>query len=222
MQHRKVGVAFFEFANFGPNLGRAIYYLFDLSGSQTNSLLVSYAGGVALLLLLAGARSVFMKATSRPGMALVFFAFLPVVIVNVAMMFFYWWGHFNDPMASRFSLPLQLFLVLSILLVLSQWRHIGRVATLAVGIAGLGIWVWTIPVNAGGYATKGYFSANEVEWQVSVVLNRFDHRTLVVSESSLPLIAHRRPAMPFALFNVAPKRFWELKTQGHYDQILVF
>ncbi len=212
----------FELANFGPNLGRAVYYLFDLSGSQTNSPLVSYAGGGALLLVLVGARSVFARATSRPGMALVFFAFVPVAIGNIVLLLFYWWGHLDDPVASRLALPLLYSLVLALLIGVAQIRDRQRAAAVLAGLALLSILAWTVPINARHEATLKMFKSTEVEWQLAEVFDRFDHRTLIASESSLPLIAYRRPSVPFVTLNTDPKRYWKLKEDGFYEQIVIF
>jgi len=221
-QHQSVGVEQFDFANFIPNLSRDVYYLFNFSGLLTNSPLVSFAGVVSMLLVIVGVRSTLSKPTHRPGIATVFFAITPVVIGNVGIMLFYWWGQFDDSLAARFSLPLQLTLIFAILLAVAQFRARERAAAVLIGVASISIWAWTIPTSARHATTLLTFTSKEVEWQVSQVLARFDHRTLVFSESALPFVAHRRPSLPFVLFNKDPRKMWQLKTQGLYDELIFF
>lgn len=221
-ESKRLGVAFFDVANYPRNLEHAVYYFFDLSGDLTNSPLVSFAGIAGLLLMVVGVRSLVSKTFARPYVVLVLLAFLPVVVANIVMILANFWGLFDDPMASRFSMPLQLFMLLAILVGVAQLKARELGAGILIAIASFSIWAWTIPTNARHHATSGWFTPNEVEWQVSEVLQRFDFRTLVICDSALPLIAHRRPAAPFVLFNFNPRRFWELKTRGLYEQIVIF
>ena len=221
-ESKRLGVAFFDIANLPRNLEHAVYYFFNFAGEKTNSPLVSFAGTAALLLTAVAFRSVARKGTERPGMAVVYYAFLPVAVANTGMILANFWGLFDDPMASRFSLPLQLFMVLSVIVVCSQLKFRERAAAILVCVTGFSIWAWTVPTNARHEATSELFSMKEVEWQVSQVLKRFDHRTLVIADSALPLVAHRRPAAPFVMFNLKPKVYFELIASGHYEQILVF
>lgn len=221
-QNQDVGVSQFELANVALNLSRDIYYLFDFSGLQSNSVLVSYGGVVALLLVIVGMRSILSKGTNRPDAAVVFFSILPVILGVFVIMLFYWWGQFDDPMATRFSLPLQFALVIAMLLAVSQVRLRERAGIALSTIAALMMWVWAVPGNARHASSLITFTVLEVEWQVEQVLSKFDHRTMVFCESALPLVAHRRPAIPFIILNEDPKRYWRLKTAGLYDQLLVF
>jgi hypothetical protein len=221
-ENKYLGVPFFDLSNLAPNLEHMVYYLFNFSRNSTNSPLVSYAGSVALLLLLVGARSIFRKGTVNTGTLVILFASLVVVLANTGMMLANFWGQFDDPMASRFSLPMQLMLVVAILVALAQIRQRERVARAGLVVAGLSIWVWTIPTSSRHFATSSLFSANETEWMVGEVLKRFDHRTLVLSDSALQLVTRNRPSVPFVAFNSYPKEFWSLKEQGYYDQVVVF
>jgi hypothetical protein len=221
-ESKVLGVPFFAASNVGPNLEHLVYYFFNFSKFSTNSPLVSYAGSAALLLVIVGARSIFRKGAVNTGVLVILFASLVVVVANTGMMLANFWGQFGDPMASRFSLPLQLILVLAILVALAQLRHRERAATAGIVLAGLSIWVWTIPTNSRHFATSSLFSANETEWVVSEVLKRFDHRTLVIGDSALPLVTRNRPAVPFGVFNLSPGEFWSTIIRGYYDEIVVF
>ncbi|HUG12609.1 MAG TPA: glycosyltransferase family 39 protein [Opitutaceae bacterium] len=221
-ENKKLGVAFFDVANLPRNLSHAVYYFFDLSRYLTNSPLVSFAGFAALLLLIVGARTLLKKESARLHVLLVIFAFLPIIVGNAVMILTNFWGLFDDPMASRFSLPLQLFMVLAILAVVAQFKAQGRAATILTVIAGFSIWAWTIPTSGRHHATSRMFASMAVEWQVSQALERFDFRTLVVADSALPLVVNRRPVVPFLAFNRSPQRFQDLATKGDYDQIVFY
>jgi hypothetical protein len=221
-ESKMLGVPFFDASNLAPNLERMVYYFFNFSRDLTNSPVVSYAGSAALLLLLVGVRSTFRRGNVYPSILIIVFASLFVILGNTGMMLANFWGQFDDPMASRFSLPLQLMLVVAILVALAQFRQREHAATVGLLLAGVSIWIWSIPTTSRHFATSRLFSANETEWMVGEVLERFDHRTLVLGNSALPLMTRNLPAVPFAVFNAYSEGFWSLIEKGYYDQIVVF
>lgn len=93
------------------NLGHAVNYLFNMGQVHSNSVFLSLLGAIGLFIFLGFVcwrwREVWEKETAH----LVLFTFTVGVMLSFALTMGYHWGQYDDPVASRFSLPLTLIFV---------------------------------------------------------------------------------------------------------------
>ena len=111
----------FSFRFFGDNLQDAGKYLFHYGQTNSNSLLLSLLGlvAVAYFLVYVVLRLDGFTRQEQPRFVLSFF--LLAVLASFALAMGYHWGHLTDPVASRFCLPLLLVAALAVPVVLQKW-----------------------------------------------------------------------------------------------------
>jgi len=133
---------------FYDNVGHALNFFLSTDGYQPNSLLVSLLGAAGVsffvLVLYRDHRDIFR---ARPAEA-VFCLFGLGLIAHTGFMLCYFWGHFDDPIIRRLSLPSHLLFVLSFLFIYprlvahpARWRGL-----IAVTVAYL--FAATLPTTA--------------------------------------------------------------------------
>ena len=105
---------FFSFAHLPNNVWHAIKYLFHLGGDYSNSLLISGLGVVSIVCLLFYLNKIKIFSLKNKLYLIAVFLVGIVVVINTLVALSCWWGAWTDPLTTRFSLPLHLFLVLMI------------------------------------------------------------------------------------------------------------
>jgi hypothetical protein len=149
---------------FYDNIGHSLNFLFATDGIQPNSMLVSGLGivGVAFLtlVLLRDHRRVLAE---RPAES-VFFIFVLGLLAHTALIHLYFWGHFDDPVIRRLSLPLHLLFILAFVaiapqLIPSPRRWMALAAVTVVFMAGV-----TLPNVAMHRYNEENFAARWNNW----------------------------------------------------------
>jgi hypothetical protein len=210
----------FGWAHVAGNLKGAALYLFSRSQLHSNSILLSVLGvlGVACLAVLLLRRHPFDPASKEDRAALLWLA--AAALANTALLQFYFWSRFDDPMASRLSLPLALVLVFAAVLAAGELR--GRVrglsaALVAAGLLGL--------LAAGARYAKPLYSTTgteRVEWELGVVAGRPPADRLVLCNwSTLPLVMAEIPALRIEDLDEALPRLRHCLRESLFDEILV-
>ncbi len=103
----------FSFGFFEDNLKDAGEYLFHIGQTNSNSLLLSLLGLVAVVYFLIYAMPRLGGFTGAEQPRFVLAIFLLAVLASFALAMGYHWGHLTDPVASRFCLPLLLMAALA-------------------------------------------------------------------------------------------------------------
>jgi hypothetical protein len=215
------GEAFISPKNFLENAKVAIFYLFDPSFDSTNSVLLSVGGlfGVAFFLLLTGQKIKQWFLQRDEGIVL-FFLFA-LTGINTVMILCLAWGHWDDPIISRFSLPLQLLML--VLMVRSAVEFLGSrlLPKWLVIFAGIWIVLFAAPASARHFKTNHCITAREYAWLFDYLAKKDPAVTLVLSGSVLGPILHNMPCIPIGS---ARDRRWQIKTcldEGIYREIIV-
>lgn len=213
---------FLNASHIPNNLGHAVYFLFQWGSDQTNSVLLSAAGGLAVVLALVVMRRVWggLRKTERP-VDLVLMVFLPLVAANTMLAMSLDWGEWDDPNISRYALPFLLALVWSVEFMLG-YLAVKRLAQgWAVAIASVYVLVVSAPTMAQAHATGELRPHVLHDWAIAWLREHGGADTLVLARSPLPFIVYRQPAMSLGEANLHPERLWLALQLGLYRQILV-
>jgi hypothetical protein len=184
----------FSLDYFPRNARGAVAFFFNTSAQLANSLLLSVAG----LLALGGVLWLFLRSRPSPrtanpaGLALFCFSF--AVFANTLLVFCYYWSSFQDPMASRFSLPLHLVMAFAVVIVVGRLETRLPAANVLLGLAA----VFTAGIATARYAHHNYshMGIDEIEWTRRYVRSLPPADRVVLSNrTSLPWLLEKRPAI---------------------------
>ena len=178
---------------FYENVGHALNFFLSTDGYQPNSLLVSLLGaagvGFFVLVLYREHRDIFR---ARPAEA-VFCLFMLGLMAHGGFMLCYFWGHFDDPIIRRLSLPAHLLFVLSFLFIYPRLvAHRARWAGLMVAAVAY-IFICTIPVTAMHRYTQENFAARTNAWLSEFIDGLGEQPALAIDNgAALQWLIHRK------------------------------
>ncbi|HWZ95319.1 MAG TPA: hypothetical protein VNW30_09005 [Opitutaceae bacterium] len=215
------GEAFLSFQYFWDNTAFAIYYLFNPSFDSTNSVLLSVVGlfGVAFFLLLAVKKT--KEWVLQRNEDLVLFLIFIVTGINTLLVLCVFWGHWGDPMVSRFSLPLQLLMLLLMLRSTAQFLESRPLPKWMLALAGAWIVLFAAPTSARLVQTHNSITAREYEWFFEYLSHKDPATTFVMAGSAIGPVLHNIPAIDISMARYAK---WKIKTcldEGIYREIIV-
>lgn len=211
----------FAVKHFVPNVEKALLYLFNYEEAWTNSFLISLLGIIGLVFMLVYAIRHYREMISKPGPYLVFYVTLFFVFINLTLLMAYFWGQLNDPMVWRLSLPLHLIFVISIILVLKEFLKNRRLPNIIILLMVVYIIGFTTPANAKHEVTDGYVSSREVDWVTQYIRTETTEETLIIAESSIPIICHMRASTPMFLLNRRLRQLQFILDYRIYQEVLV-
>jgi hypothetical protein len=202
------------------NVRGALAFLFNGNAERANSLLLSAAGLAAVqgLALLVAWRWRTWRRRAPAEVALACFG--GVILANTGLVMFYYWASFDDPMASRFSLPWLLLMVFAIVVV-ARWldRRLPATTLLLALAAG-----WAVPEAAAkfGHHYYSHLGNDEIAWHHRWVNARPSARRLVISNrTSLSWLLEETPAILLDRARLVADRLQHQLTQPLFDEILV-
>jgi hypothetical protein len=202
------------------NLRGALAFLFNGNAERANSLLLSSVGLVALGGVLGLAVWRWRTWRVRSPVELALGCFATVILANTGLVMFYYWASFDDPMASRFSLPWLLLMIFAVV-VMARWldRRLPATTWLLVLAAG-----WALPEAAAkfGHHYYSHLGNDEIAWHHRFVQSRPAARRLVISNrTSLSWLLEETPAILLDRARMVADRLQHQLTQPLFDEILV-
>ena len=166
------------------NLAHALAFFFGRPTDQPNSYVLSAFGCVGLIFfgLLALRRARRLSAESPASAASIIFA--AGFAAQFALMMCYFWGQFDDGVIRRLSLPTHLWMVVSIMGVLSQFpaRALTRVL---LGVAVLGVLAQGVPSMAAHAYNQEYLAGLETAWRRQFIKDHPKRDYLVIDNDSI-------------------------------------
>ncbi len=179
----------FDWSYVPGNLQSAIGFFFGKPTDQPNSYVLSALGGVAIsfLILLVAKRLKVLAAVPAISVARVFFSF--GFALQFALIMFYFWGQFTDPVIRRLSLPTHLWLVLAVMAVLTQFPR-PRVVKTLLALAVLGILAQGVPSMAAHAYEQEYIAGLETAWRRQFITEHPQKDYLVIDNDSILWIDH--------------------------------
>jgi hypothetical protein len=174
----------FAFRYFYDNVGHALNFFLSVDGSQGNSLLVAVAGALAVgffvLVLYREHRRLFREQPASAVLAI----FLIGLLVHTLMMLCYFWGHWDDPVIRRLSLPAHLLLLLSIAIVWPRLVGHPRRWGFLSGAALMYLVGFTVPHNALHRFTQENFAARATNWLNGRIRKLGSESVLAIDQAS--------------------------------------
>jgi hypothetical protein len=201
---------FLSFSHLGGNLLSAYRYMTAAPAiGQTNSLLLTGVGLASVLIFAGCIRRILRRDSVSGDSVVVLCALAAVVAVNTLIGLMENMGQWEAQNAARFSLPMHLFLVLSVAAVLPFVASRRRWVVVAVPAVAVG-WLVLITAhqNARHLMTDAMPSSLECEWLRQWADANATKRDLIVDDSAMGMILHGHPDIPFEGANRAP---WKLK-----------
>jgi len=177
------------------NLEHAIGFFFGKPTDQPNSYVLSAMGCIAIVfLLLLAVRRLRNLAAETPVMAATL-VFSVGFAAHFALMMCYFWGHFDDPVIRRLSLPTHLWMVLAVLAVLTQFPRPAVVKSL-IAVAVLGIITQGVPSMSAHAYNQEYLAGLETAWRREFIAQQPRKDYLMIDNDSILWVAHQISATP--------------------------
>ncbi|HVZ63896.1 MAG TPA: glycosyltransferase family 39 protein [Lacunisphaera sp.] len=178
------------------NIAHDLNFFFNTNGDQSNSLVLSVLGFIALpffalwvtktLLRLRGA------APARAGLALFSLGFA----AHTLLMLCYFWGKFDDPVIRRLSLPLNLLLAIAIVTVATEINWRGRIWPILAVLTGVGFFAQSLPAMARHQYSLQYYVGREMDWRREFIAAHPERDYLVIDNNSIIWITHQVSSTP--------------------------
>jgi hypothetical protein len=177
------------------NLHHAGVYFFSTTRMLTNSLWLSVVGPLALGFGLFTLVRRWREWRAAAPMAVATVAFGLVILGNLGLLMFYYWGQLDDPIVARLCLPTCVLMALAVAYAVQVLDRPGRkLAWVAAGGAVLA-YVW------GGLIANAQHTSlntldNELLWERRFVAQRDPgDRLILTNKSALPWVLCRIPAI---------------------------
>lgn len=210
----------FSVGYLAENVRGAISFLFNRDAERSNSLVLSCVGVIALGwaggMLLLGLR----RAARARGASIAFACVGLVIAANTGLVLCYYWARFDDPIASRFSLPLHLLMTFAAVMMaarLDRWVPSTRILLVVVGF-------FSTVMAAAKYSYHYYshVGIDEVEWQRRFVnaLPR-GQRLIITGLSSVPWLLEKKPAILIGRARIVADRLQFQLQARTFREILV-
>ncbi len=216
----------FAWSYVGNNLEGARHFFFSLAPAQPNSLWLAVVGlaavgwGVVRLWQRWRARELApVIATAEFSVAALFAL---TIAANLGMLMFYYWSRLDEPIASRFALPLCFVFALG-----GGWlaHSAGARWKPAPLVVGGGLAAWLLVLGAPAYAHQFYTAQNmvmhELNWELEQITARQRPVLLITAKATLPFLLKKVPAVNTVLARVRSAQItWHMQ-QGTFREVLV-
>jgi hypothetical protein len=218
---REDQTARFSWDYLPSNLRGAWNFLFAAGDRQANSRWLSALGLVALLWLFC---RLVMRARRLPrleALPLSALLFGSAVLANTALVLFYYWASYDDPMAARFALPLHLLLVFAAIVFASEWDKRIPLTPVLLGLTIIGALGSSLPKQA--YHEYSNLGTNEISWELRYVRSLPAGRRLILTnKSTLPWLLEKTPAILLGRAVLMADRVADQLHDSNFTEILVF
>jgi hypothetical protein len=144
------------------------------------------------------------------------------IAANVAMLLFYYWSRFDEPITARFALPFCFLLAVAGGWVVGRAADRFRKATAA---AALGLAAWVAVWGAPAYARRLYTLENQVmhetDWELELAMSRPGPVLAITNKATMPFLLRRIPAINTSMAGARASRIaWHLR-QGTFREVIV-
>lgn len=209
----------------GRNTGDAVRYFFTVTPQYLNTPFMSLAGVAALLWVIwRWTRGGWRRWRSAPASWMAAGLFGAGALANLAMLMFYYWGQFTDPLVFRLALPVNLALALAIAWTTGSFSEERR--------ARVGIWLTAAALAAyfafGTRASARFESLNqigtEIAWGQEWVARRpaAKSRLIITNTTSLNWLLEKHPALGFKYAAGRGVQIAKCLRDGTLGEVLVF
>jgi 4-amino-4-deoxy-L-arabinose transferase-like glycosyltransferase len=204
------------------NIGHAANYFFGLDTDIPSSAPLATIGAIAIGLLIVSLVSRGREYVRTRTEVILLGGLGAGILANFALMLFYHWADFDTYVVHRFTLPLQLLMVLALIFALREMGHNPRRWSGALAVAGIYFWAAIIPFIARDDMTKQQLVVREVAWQREFLTKHQDEHMLFSTPALLvPYLADVAVASPEVLSRNEPGLKFVIDEKV-YDHVYVF
>ncbi len=202
------------------NINHALRFLFLPGLELNNSVLLSVVGVLALGWALFNVLRHWRTTWRASGLQTPLLLLVAAVLVNVFIALNLAWGHWDEPMVSRFSLPLSLVFVWCVMYAAAAWVNRGRRLP-GCWLIGLGVWAVaaSAPVSSWAFATGESEAYQTFRWARQYMQDHGGDDVLIASRSTLMFTLYGQPSVSIGKVNVAPQKVANLTKLGLYREV---
>lgn len=215
----------FALSYVANNLDGARRFFLSTAPEQPNSLWLTLTGvaavGVGVFSIVRWLRRPAVERPAWTASQAVVALFGLVIAGNLALLMFYYWSRLDEPIASRFSLPLYLTLAL-----LVGWAaHVLDRRWPATRMVAVGLAVWTLVLGSRAYSHRFYTEHNQVmhelNWELDQISARRGPVLLITSKATMPFLLKRIPALNTGIARTRTAELAWHQQLGTFREILV-
>lgn len=142
------------------------------------------------------------------------------MVTNTVIIMFYYWSNFDDPIASRFSLPFHLVLAFAVVVLAARLDRRGP-ASLAL-LGGMTVFALGVTTSHSAQHLYSYLGIDEIEWEKRYVAALPPGERLVISnKSTLPWLLVKTPSILIGRTRLVGDRLQYQLERKTFREILV-
>ncbi|MEO6992079.1 MAG: glycosyltransferase family 39 protein [Lacunisphaera sp.] len=180
----------FSLSYIPDNVAHGLNFFFSTTGEQSNSLVLSALGFVALPFFFLWMFKALARLRAVPPARAALAIFAIGFGAHALLMACYFWGRFDDPVIRRLSLPLNLTLVIAIVTVASEMNFRGKIWWILAVVVGGGFFAFSVPAMARHSYTLEYYVGREMEWRREFMAKHPEKDYLFIDNDCLIWITH--------------------------------
>jgi hypothetical protein len=173
------------------NFTHWLNFFFDTTGENSNSLVLAALGFLALPFAILAAFKILGRLRAAPPLQVTSAFFTLGFLAHTLLLLFYFWGHFDDPVIRRLSLPLNLWMTLAVITTAAEipqrpwwnWRVL-------MAITGFGIFAYSIPNMSRHDYSMDYYVGREMEWRREFIAAHPEKDYLFIDNNAIIWITH--------------------------------
>jgi hypothetical protein len=203
------------------NFKAAVDFLFSSSEHQGNSLILTILGLAGLLWAIVALFVHWNRLVRVESLRLAWLFFGLGVAANTALVFFYFWSSFLDPMATRFCLPLYLLMVF-VAVMFTHWLDRYVPATVVCLIAtGVCFSSFSVPKQSPHFYSR--LGIDEIEWERRYVAALPPaQRIILANNSTIIWLLDKTPSILLNRARLVADRLRYQLAASNFQEILVF
>lgn len=180
----------FSLHHLPDNFSHWLNFFFNTNGEQSNSLVLSVLGFIALPFFALWAVKILLRPSAAAPARLALAVFGLGFALHAGLYLCYFWGKFDDPVIRRLSLPLNLTFVLAIVTVAAELARGERVWRVLAVLTGFGTFAYSLPTMARhGYSLE-YYVGREMEWRREFIAAHPERDYLFIDNNSTIWVTH--------------------------------
>lgn len=210
----------FSLEYLGGNLHGAWEFFMAAGLPLANARALAVAGVIAMLGVAWRLAARWRQWRGLPALPASLLLFGSGVVAITTLMMFYYWASFNDPMASRFALPLYLMFILCVVAV-AGWADRLLPASL-LGLIAAGAFTLAVSSPKQAYHFYSHMGNDELAWEQRVIAARPPGtRLILTNKSTLPWMIATSPAILIERARAVADRLAEHLHLPDFKEILV-
>ena len=180
----------FAFSYVPDNIAHGLNFFFSTNGEQSNSLVLSGLGFIALPFFLLWLFKILSRLRAAPPAKAALAIFSLGFVAHTLLLLCYFWGKFDDPVIRRLSLPLNLLLVIATVTVAAELDYKGRTWRVLAVLVGIGFFTSSVPAMARHSYSLTYYVGREMEWRREFISAHPEKDYLFIDNNCIIWITH--------------------------------